>query len=63
MYVFKQKILSACHKLNVRSHEMLIFKQENPSKLVHLSFSFEIRNVIKYLFTTYLAINKVCMVL
>ena len=62
--MFKQeKILSACHKLNVRSHEMLIFKQETPSKLVHLSFSFEIRNVIKYLFTTYLAINKVCIVL
>ena len=56
--MFKQKkILSACHKLNVRSHEMLIFKQETPSKLVHLSFSFEIRNVIKYLFTSYLSIN------
>ena len=61
--MFKQKILSACHKLNVRSHEMLIFEQETPSKLVHLSFSFEIRNVIKYLFTTYLVINKVCIVL
>ena len=61
--MFKQKILSACHKLNVRSHEMLIFEQETPSKLVHLSFSFEIRNVIRYLFTTYLATNKVYVVL